>query len=56
LFYLKQADYDLEIAIFAFKDDEKWEQENPLKAKDRGKGRDKGLWTTGSVMTSPVRW
>lgn len=32
LLYLKQADYNLEEAIGAYKEDERWEQEHPLKA------------------------
>jgi len=55
LFYLKQVDYDLEFAIMAYKDDEQWEQENPFKAKAKEKGRDTGLWTTGSAMPSSIR-
>jgi hypothetical protein len=36
LLYLKQSDYDLELAIEAFKADEKWEKAHPL---DKGKGK-----------------
>lgn len=35
LLYLEQADYDLEAAIQAYKDDERWEKEHPLD--DKGK-------------------
>jgi hypothetical protein len=35
--YLQQADYDLDRAINAYKADERWEQENPLKAAKKGK-------------------
>jgi hypothetical protein len=38
LLYLKQSDYDLELATEAFKADEKWEKEHPL---DKGKGKGK---------------
>ena len=37
--YLKGSDYNLEIAVEAFKADEEWEKKNPLQGK--GKGRDK---------------
>lgn len=30
LLYLEQFDYDLDAAVEAFKDDERWEQEHPL--------------------------
>lgn len=40
LLYLKQADYNLDAAVEAFKADEKWEQENPLhQQKGKGKGK-----------------
>jgi hypothetical protein len=35
LVYLKQADYDLDLAIEAYKEDEKWEKEHPLEAAKR---------------------
>jgi hypothetical protein len=41
LLYLKQADYDLEAAIEAYKDDERWEKEHPLEASLEGKGKTK---------------
>ncbi|KAF2431610.1 hypothetical protein EJ08DRAFT_610677 [Tothia fuscella] len=37
LLYLKQADYNLEDAIEAFKADERWEKENPLNQNGKGK-------------------
>ena len=37
LLYLQQADWDLEIAIVAYKDDERWEKEHPLEAKQKVK-------------------
>lgn len=58
LLYLKQADYDLDLAIEAFKDDEKWEKENPFtssKSKgkapqsDRRRKRGLGLSITGQM-------
>lgn len=36
--YLKQADYDLDLAIEAYKADERWEKEHPLAAA-KGKGK-----------------
>ena len=38
LLYLKQVDYDLDLAIEAFKEDERWEKEHPLEA-TKGKGK-----------------
>lgn len=37
LIYLKHADYDLDKAVEAYKSDEKWEREHPLKAARKGK-------------------
>jgi hypothetical protein len=39
LLYLEQVDYDLEAAIEAYKDDERWEKEHPIEANFKGKGR-----------------
>ena len=39
LLYLKQADYDLDAAVEAFKADEKWERENPMSAASKGKSK-----------------
>ena len=41
LLYLEQANYDLELAIEVYKDDERWERENPMQGKSKGKGRSK---------------
>ncbi|RDW71165.1 hypothetical protein BP6252_07728 [Coleophoma cylindrospora] len=38
LLYLQQNDYDLEVAVDAFKDDERWEKEHPMEA-SKGKGK-----------------
>ena len=35
LLYLEQANYDLELAVEVYKDDERWERENPM---GKGKG------------------
>ncbi|EME47170.1 hypothetical protein DOTSEDRAFT_165998 [Dothistroma septosporum NZE10] len=37
--YLKQADWDLDAAIEAFKEDEQWEQDHPLDAKSKKQGK-----------------
>jgi hypothetical protein len=39
LLYLKEVDYDLEAAIEAFKDDERWEKEHPIESDVEGKGK-----------------
>jgi len=36
---LKQVDYNLEAAIEAYKDDERWEKEHPMEANVKGKGK-----------------
>lgn len=42
LLYLKQADYEYDVAVEAYRDDERWEKEHPLDAKDKGKRFDVG--------------
>lgn len=37
--YLEQANYDLELAMGIYKDDERWEKENPISNKGKGKGK-----------------
>ncbi len=37
LLYLRQADYDLETAIEAYQDDERWEKEHPIQVNVKGK-------------------
>jgi hypothetical protein len=37
--YLKQSEYNLGEAIEAFKADERWEKENPLDKKGKGKSK-----------------
>ena len=39
LLYLEQVDYDLEAAIEAYKDDDRWEKEHPMEANFKGKGK-----------------
>lgn len=41
LLYLNEVDYDLEAAIEAYKDDERWEKEHPIAATGKGKGKTK---------------
>lgn len=45
LLYLKQLDFNLESAIEAYREDEKWEQENPLKYK--------GMYRNKCTIKSP---
>lgn len=57
LLYLKQADYDLDAAIEAYKDDERWEKEHPLQDSSTGKtkartGRSK--WSLGGSLTGQL--
>ena len=37
LLYLQQADWALEAAVEAYRDDERWEKEHPLEAKRKTK-------------------
>lgn len=39
LLYLEQANYDLDIAVGVYRDDERWEKEHPLEASVKGKGK-----------------
>lgn len=39
LLYLEQANYDLELATEVYKDDERWEKENPIQGKGKGKSK-----------------
>jgi len=39
LLYLEQVDYDLDAAIEAYKEDEHWEKDHPMKMTDKGKGK-----------------
>jgi len=44
--YLQQAEWDLELAMEVYKDDERWEKEHPLEAKQKiknGKAKDAGM-------------
>ena len=38
--YLEQSDYDLDAAIQAYQDDERWEKEHPLDAESGRKRKD----------------
>lgn len=35
--YLQNAEWDLELAIEVYRDDERWEKEHPLEAKKKAK-------------------
>jgi len=42
LLYLKQANYDLDAAIEAYKADERWEREHPMEgSSSKGKGKNR---------------
>lgn len=45
LLYLEQSSYDLDAAIQAFKDDERWEKEHPMddKGKNKKTARNTGM-------------
>jgi hypothetical protein len=49
--YLKGSDYDLDIAIESFREDERWEKEHPLEKDDKGKKRTRigGASLTGQL-------
>ncbi|KAI9701043.1 MAG: hypothetical protein M1836_001712 [Candelina mexicana] len=47
LIYLKQADYNLDLAIEAYKADEKWEKEHPLDQASSSKGKSKAQQSQG---------
>jgi hypothetical protein len=54
LLYLQQADYNLEMAIEAYKADEQWEKEHPMQAIKKGKAKatqdgGKRRWFGGSA-------
>jgi hypothetical protein len=52
LLYLKEVDYDLEAAIEAFKDDERWEKEHPIESDVKGKGKTRNnVGSPGKDMT-----
>ncbi|KAK5122623.1 hypothetical protein LTR85_003886 [Meristemomyces frigidus] len=37
LLYLQQADWDLDLAVGAFQEDERWEKEHPMEAKEKAR-------------------
>lgn len=43
LLYLQQAEWDLDAAMEAYKDDERWELEHPLEARQRVKNGKVGM-------------
>ena len=53
LLYLRQAEWDLEAAMEAYREDERWEREHPLEAQARakkGKGNGMGMGTKSVGM------
>lgn len=50
--YLKGSDYSLEVAIEAFKADERWERDNPMKGKGRPRNRHSGSLGLSSQLSS----
>jgi len=50
--YLKASNYDLEIAIEAFKADEQWEKDHPMQGK--GKQTDRPKRRIGSSLASQL--
>lgn len=52
--YLKQADYDLDAAIHAYKEDEEWAEKNPMhKAKAPARTRN-GRFRIGGGLTGQL--
>lgn len=51
LLYLQQAEYNLEYAVAAYREDERWEKEHPLEAAKKGKSKSRSWgirkWTVG---------
>lgn len=41
LLYLEQAEYNLDTAIQAYKEDEQWEKDHPMEVHGKGKGKTK---------------
>lgn len=39
ILYLEQANYDLEMAMDVYKDDERWEEEHPISGNKKGEGK-----------------
>lgn len=35
--YMQQAEWDLDAAVEAYKEDERWEKEHPMQAREKGK-------------------
>jgi hypothetical protein len=59
LLYLKQANYELDAAVEAYKADERWEREHPLEAARAGKAKNsstqsKGRWGLGGGLTGQL--
>ena len=48
--YMQQADWDFDAAVEAYKEDERWEKEHPMQAREKGKkAKSVGMrWFVGS--------
>ncbi|KAK3654448.1 hypothetical protein LTR56_004078 [Elasticomyces elasticus] len=55
LLYLQQAEWDLEVAVEAYREDERWEREHPLEAKAKGKKKIAGKTTGEASKTVGMR-
>ena len=52
--YLKGSDYNLEIAVEAFKADEEWEKKHPLEGKGKGKDKPRSRFGRGGSLTGQL--
>jgi hypothetical protein len=52
--YLKGSDYSLEVAIEAFRADEEWEKQNPLKGNGKRRERPKSFLRTGGSASAQL--
>ncbi|KAK5684877.1 hypothetical protein LTS10_002952 [Elasticomyces elasticus] len=55
LLYLQQAEWDLEVAVEAYREDERWEREHPLEAKGKGKKKVSGKMNGEASKTVGMR-
>ncbi|KAK5703733.1 hypothetical protein LTR97_002746 [Elasticomyces elasticus] len=55
LLYLQQAEWDLENAVEAYREDERWEKEHPLEAKAKGKKKVSGKMNGEASKTVGMR-
>ena len=54
LLYLKQADYELDAAVEAYRSDEKWEKEHPMEANMKGKERKEAPRRSGFGLSNCI--